>query len=112
MTPATTGGSVQQGEQLVSGQGGRTIRTTHRSLSQGSLAILEQEDALLYGALSDQSVDNDRAILTDTMGTVGSLILDCRVPPGIDEKDVIGSGEVQSGAASLERDEEHRRSLV
>ena len=47
--------------------------------------------------------------MPDAMGPVRRLIFDRRVPPGVEEEDVIGGGEIEPGSARLERDEEHRR---
>ena len=40
------------------------------------------------------------------MGSVGGLVFDGWVPPGVHVDDVIGGGEVESGAPCFEGDEE------
>ncbi len=42
------------------------------------------------------------------MGAVGRLVFDGGVPPGVEVDDGIGAGEVEAGAAGLERDQEDR----
>ena len=49
--------------------------------------------------------------LTDAKSTVGSLILDGRVPPAVKVKDVVGAGQVQPRAAGFERKDEDRRAV-
>ena len=46
--------------------------------------------------------------LADAVGAVDGLGFDGGVPPGIEEVDVIGGGEIQSKSAGFERDEEER----
>ena len=50
-----------------------------------------------------------RTLLADAVGAVGRLVFDRRVPPRVEQEHVIGGGEVEAGAARLERGEQHRR---
>jgi hypothetical protein len=43
-------------------------------------------DSFLDGAARDHADHGDGAILADAVGTVGGLILDGRVPPGVEGK--------------------------
>jgi hypothetical protein len=45
------------------------------------------------------------AVLTDAVGAVGRLGFDRRVPPEVEMDDVAGGGQVQPGAAGLEREQ-------
>jgi hypothetical protein len=74
--------------------------------------LLEQDQAFFDGFLGDDVVDHHRAVLADAVRAVGRLILDGRIPPGIHQEDVIGSGEIQARPASLQGDQEDRRSVV
>ena len=47
-------------------------------------------------------------MLADAVGAIGRLIFDGGVPPAVDMHDVGGGGEVQSGAARLQRGDEDR----
>ena len=47
-------------------------------------------------------------VLTDAVRPIERLLLDCGVPPRVEEKHVIGSGKVQTDASRLERDEKNR----
>ena len=47
-------------------------------------------------------------ILADAVNTVHRLLLGGRVPPRIHDEHVVRLGQVQTEAASLERNEEHR----
>ena len=65
---------------------------------------------LLDRAAGDQPVHLDRLGLADPVGAVGGLLLDGRVPPAVDVDDVVGAGQVEPGAAGLERQQEDRES--
>ncbi len=80
-------------------------RFGQRGVGERALLRLELEDALLDRARRDQPVDEHGLVLADAVGAVGGLVLDRRVPPGIEQEDVVGRGEVEAGAAGLERDQ-------
>ena len=42
-------------------------------------------------------------VLPDAVRAIGGLILDGGVPPRVEQEHVIGGGEVEAGAAGLER---------
>ena len=42
------------------------------------------------------------------MGAIDGLRLDCRIPPGIEDEDVVGRRQVEAQAAGLEADQEER----
>jgi hypothetical protein len=67
---------------------------------------VEGEDALFDGVGGDEAVDGDGAVLADAVCAVGGLLFDGGVPPGVEEDDVVGGGEVEAEAAGLEGDEE------
>ena len=64
-------------------------------------------DPLVDGAGAHQPVRHDGAGLADAPRPVAGLVLDRRVPPAVVEHDVAGGGEVEAGAAGLER--QHQR---
>ena len=76
----------------------------------GQLAFFVDQgvDAFLDRAAADELVDQDVALLADAEGPVGRLVLDRRVPPAVEMDDVRGGGQVQAGAARLEREDEER----
>ena len=55
---------------------------------------------------------HDGAGLADAPGPVAGLVLDGRVPPAVVEHDVAGRGEVEPGAAGLERQHQRARALA
>ena len=67
---------------------------------------MQIQDALLDGISCDQAVDDDRPFLADSVGAVGGLGFDGRVPPGIQQEDVVGGSEVEPCAA-ISKGEEH-----
>ena len=52
------------------------------------------------------------ALLPNAIGAVGRLVLDRRVPPAVEMHDMRGAGQIEPGAARLERQHEERRALV
>ena len=83
-----------------------------RALGEGALFGDQGVDFFLDGAAADELVDEDVALLADAEGAVGGLVLDGRVPPAVEVDDVRGGGQVQAGAAGLEREDEERRAVV
>src|SRR3984893_16274817 len=98
-----------QVEQLVVAQSAAHLATFKKVGGKVALAAVESEDFLLDTILDDQAVDSDRPLLPDAMCAIGGLILDRRIPPGVEMDHVVGGGQVQSGAARLEADEKQRR---
>ena len=45
---------------------------------------------------SHQPRDQRRPLLADAVGAVGRLVLGGRVPPGVEDEDVGGGGEVEA----------------
>src|SRR5271170_3539845 len=76
--------------------------------SQGALALLQLDYALLDRALGYQLVDEHRLALTDAVRPIGSLVFHRGVPPGIIVDHGIGGGQVEPGAAGTQADEEQR----
>jgi len=68
--------------------------------------FLQGGDFFLDGIPADEAVSEDVAILSDAVSAIDGLCLDGGIPPGIEDEDVIGGGEVQPESARLEADEE------
>src|SRR5205085_9641172 len=79
----------------------------------GDVALARHDllDTLVDGARADQAVGDDRALLADAPGPVPGLVLDSGVPPAVVEDDVAGGGEVETGAAGLERKDQRTGSV-
>ena len=75
-------------------------------VGQVALLLLEFEDLLLDGVAADQAVGEDVLGLADAVRAVDGLGLDGGVPPGVEQVDVFGGGQVQAQAAGLEADQE------
>ena len=67
---------------------------------------MQREDAVLDGLARDEAVDGHGLDLADAVGAIGGLVLDGGVPPGVEEDDLGGGGEVEAGTAGLQGDEE------
>ena len=64
-------------------------------------------DPFVDGARADEPVRDHGAALADAPRPVAGLVLDGRVPPAVVEHDVVGRGQVEPGAARLQR--QHQR---
>ena len=106
----------------VSGAGspGRAARRWSSSVSAASpRASTASASARLRGSSSatrsstvpsvTMPVHLHRPGLADPVGAVGGLLLDGGVPPAVEVDHVVGAGEVEPGAAGLERQQEDRR---
>ena len=102
-----------QGDQVaqlgVAELGQRRLAAAEHGVGEGALAGEQLGDLLLDGAARDQPVHLHRPGLADPVGAVGGLLLDRGVPPAVEVDDVVGAGEVEPGAAGLEREQEDRR---
>ena len=65
-------------------------------------------DAFFKCAFADHFVNIYSAVLADAERAIGCLILDSGIPPTVVMEDVIGSGEVETNATSLERQHKDR----
>ena len=68
--------------------------------------LLEFGDLFLDGPFTAQAVGKHWPWLADAVSPVDRLHLDRRVPPGVQQKDVVGRCEVQAQATGLEADQE------
>ena len=77
-------------------------------LRQLPLRVNQLVDLLLDRPAADELVHQHVLGLADAKRAIGRLILDRRIPPAIEMHDVRGGGEVEPGAAGLEREDEER----
>ena len=61
------------------------------------------QDALLDAVRNTELVDVDGPLLAETMSTVKGLILQCWVPPWVDEDDIVAGRQVETYNASQTR---------
>ena len=107
---APPGGSGEQELQVVAGEGldDHAVVGVEDGVGQVALLLLEVEDLLLDGVAADQPVGEDVLGLADPVRAVDGLGLDGGVPPGVEQVDVLGGGQVQAEAAGLQADQEDR----
>ena len=91
-----------QFQQFLRVQPRRCVGVLQEAVGQVLLVPVQFDDLVFDGALGDEAVDGYRAGLADAVGAVRGLILHCRVPPRVHVDDIVGGGEVQTGAASLQ----------
>ena len=70
------------------------------------LVILNLDHFPLDGLVGDELVDEDRLGLAQPVDPVEALPLAGRVPGGVQQEEVVGSGEVQSHTSGLGRERE------
>ncbi len=71
-----------------------------------AFASLQFEDFFLHSVAGNEAVGEDIAGLADAVSTVDRLGLHGRIPPGVEQKHILGGGEIEAKAAGLETDEE------
>src|SRR6056297_1919119 len=76
------------------------------ALSQFPLARLQRQDFFFHRAFGDQLVDEYRLVLADSVGAIGGLVFDGRIPPRVVVDDSVGLDQVQPHAAGLEAEQE------
>ena len=70
--------------------------------------LIGQEHFLLDGAARHQTCGDHVPRTSDAMGAVDRLCLHRWIPPGVEQVDVVGRGEVEAMSAGLQTDEEDR----
>ena len=105
--------SLRQGHELaqLSGVelGDPSLAAADDPLGEVLLLRDQRVDPLLERADARQLAHLDVLALADPERPVGRLVLDRRVPPAVEVDDVVGGGQVQPGAAGLQRQHEQRR---
>src|SRR4051812_9029102 len=72
------------------------------------LLLLELQDLFFDRAGGDEAVNRDDLLLADAVSAIGGLVFDGGVPPGVEVDHGVRRGEVETGTAGLETDQEHR----
>ena len=83
-----------------------------RSCRQLPLRLDQLVDLLLDRAAAHELVHEHVLGLADAERAIGGLILHRRVPPAVEVDDVRRGGQIEAGAARLEREHEERHRLV
>src|SRR5690606_33817386 len=105
-------GSGQKLQQVLPREGGGGGGLSDGRLGDGALSLLQLEDPLLDRALCHQTMDEDGPLLADAMSPVGRLVLGRRIPPRVEEEDVVGGGQVEARSPRLQGGEENRRTVL
>jgi hypothetical protein len=78
------------------------IGVVENGIGEQALVLLQFYNTFLHRVLSNEPRHEHRAGLTDAVGAVGSLILDGWIPPGVEQKNVIGGREIEPETASAQ----------
>ena len=70
---------------------------------QGALLVLQLDDAVFDRARDEHAVDFDWSDLANAVRTVNRLLLDVRIPEGIENDHTVGDIEVQTCIAGFQR---------
>ena len=81
-------------------------------VGQVPLLFLQVGDFFFDRVATDQAVRKDAVRLADPVSPVDRLRFDGRVPPRIEQKDVLSRSQVQTEPARFKTDEEDRAVLV
>ena len=76
------------------------------TVGEGALALVEPQNLLFDGVMTDKMINGNGLCLTDTVSTVSGLLFDGWIPPRVEVDDIVGSCQVQTYAACLEADKE------
>ncbi len=66
--------------------------------------LLKLENFVFDAVFADDAVGDDFFGLADAVGAVDGLGFDGGIPPGVEEEDVVGGGEIESDPAGFEAD--------
>ena len=78
---------------------------TEDGVGQRALGLLQLQHLFFDGVAGNQSVSEDAALLVDAMGAIDGLSFGGRIPPGVENEDVVGSGQIEAHAAGLQADQ-------
>src|SRR3954468_19387725 len=95
----------EQLEFLAADLGQRALILAEDRVGEIALRALELEDLLLGRPLRHEPRGDHIALLANAVRAVDRLRLDRGIPPGVEEKDVVGRGEVEAVAARSEADQ-------
>jgi len=93
-------------DQLVGAHAASPVGAVQDTADEFSFVFVHRQDLLFNRVPGDEAIDGDGSLLTQAVGAVGGLILDGRVPPWIHVDDIIGCGQIQTGPARFEGDQE------
>ena len=94
----------QQGKEFLGGHAAADIRAFKQGIGQVAFSGVQFNNLFLDGAFHDKAVHSDRTLLANAVGPVRGLVFNRRVPPRVHVDHVIGRGQVQARATSLEAD--------
>lgn len=79
-----------------------------QSICKILLRLMETENLILDGILRNKMIYSHILLLTYTVGTVGRLLLDGRIPPRVKVNHVVRARKIQTKSSCLQTDEKDR----
>ena len=93
-------------DQVVSVHFAAHFGAFEQTIGQSTFLLVKLDNFFFDRVFCHNSVDGDGAFLAHAVSAIGGLIFYGRVPPGIHVNNIICGGEVESGSARFEADEE------
>jgi hypothetical protein len=75
---------------------GSTALSANDGIGQIALGLLQFKNFFLHGVARDEAIGKNLANLADAMGAIDGLRLDGRIPPWIEDENVIGGDKIQA----------------
>ena len=79
-----------------------------QSICKILLRLMETENLILDGILRNKMIYSHILLLTYTVGTVGRLLLDGRIPPRVKVNHIVRARKIQTKSSCLQTDEKDR----
>ena len=84
------------------------VFSTDDRVGEVAFGLLQFQNAFFDRVFCDKPVSEDMARLADPVRSVDGLAFYSGIPPGIEEKDIIGCCQVQAKPSGFEADQEQR----
>ena len=84
----------QQFQEVLRGEFVRHIRSFEQRVRQRLFGLVQAKNLLLNGMLSDEVIDRYFLVLSDTISTVGSLLLNSGIPPRVQMNHIVCPREI------------------
>ncbi len=105
-------GAFEEGEEFRAGEARTAVAVFKGRVGEGAFSFVKFENPFFDGVTRDQSMDDDGSLLADAMGAVGGLGFDGRIPPRVEQENMVGGSEIQPGASGSKRKQHDRWTVL